>query len=607
MRLRPPWREERGLIRVSLTAAEKSFEKALNLSLADKTESSFDESYLLAGGVSGLLHKPEAAYQYFLKFSNARAKNLSAKLWRNNDQSERIEIVDTGLIGSEYIFHNYGDNPLYAKAAMYARLNLHGLSAELEQKQASIAAADSTVGQIIDAIQSASKQMRSPGLSSQKQELLSNEIASNEDLLFRKIPSLEHKPTSIGEVAKTLPSNAVLIEFQRISSYPRIDRVYPLDHPKISSYIALSLDNQGSVRRFYLGEANLIDRSILQAVESLSAGHVDSTQLWAKAGALLLRPLREVLGSKSIIYISPDSEISRFPFTDADIFNPDGILRPGTQIRVVTTGRDIVRMTTEITSPKKAAVIANPTYSLQAAKQSVSKNAQSIRSAESLVPDKPPTWNALLATEIEGAAVSRLINAQLINKETANEQVVKNLVSPRILHFASHAFFLEKGNASAGQNGYVFEGGQLLAAVNGIGLHFTRSPATQIRSGIVLAGANDPPKSQELDGYLTSDEIARLGWSGTELVVVSGCNSAVGIPRSGDGLYGLRRSIAVAGARSSLLSLWKVEDAATAEFMTRYYQRLKAGEGRSDALAAVQEEFRSGKVQSGTGVDWKEP
>ena len=69
----------------------------------------------------------------------------------------------------------------------------------------------------------------------------------------------------------------------------------------------------------------------------------------------------------------------------------------------------------------------------------------------------------------------------------------------------------------------------------------------------------------------------------------------------------VQRSLTVAGARSTLLSLWKVDDAATAEFMDRFYQRLKAGEGRSDALAAVQEEFRSGKMQSGTGHEWKEP
>jgi hypothetical protein len=586
-----------------LASAERNSQEALNLSLTDKIGSATDDFYLLAGGVAGLLNKPESAYKYFIDFSDERAKGVSAKLWRNPDQSKRIELVDTGLNGSEYIYHDYGDNALYARAALYARLNLHGLSADLEQKQASIATADPKVKEIIATIQSAVRQVTSSNLSSQKKESLSKEIASNEELLLRKMPSLTHKPTSIDEVTKSLPSNAVLIEFQKVSSYPRIDRVYSIDHPKISRYIALSLDHQGTVRRFDVGEADSIDRSIRQAVEALSSGFTDSTQLWSEAGALLLEPLREVLESKSIIYISPDSEISRFPFTDAEVFNPGNILRPNSQIRIVTTGRDIVRLMSTTMIPNKAAVIANPAYSLDTTKQSNSKNAQSTKSATLLMPNKRPDWNELPATDKEGAEVSRLIDAELLSKGMANEQAVKNLVSPKVLHFASHAFFLEEANASAEGNGNDIQGSQL-AVLSGVGLNSERSPASQIRSGIVLAGANDPPKNQELDGYLTADEIARLGWLGTELVVVSGCDSAVGIPRSGDGLYGLRRSIAVAGARSSLLSLWKVEDVATAEFMTKFYARLKAGSARSDALAETQKDFRDGIAGNGR---WKDP
>ena len=51
----------------------------------------------------------------------------------------------------------------------------------------------------------------------------------------------------------------------------------------------------------------------------------------------------------------------------------------------------------------------------------------------------------------------------------------------------------------------------------------------------------------------------------------------------------------MAGARSSLLSLWKVDDAFTAEFMRRFYNRLKAGQGRADALRDTQAEFRDNK------------
>ena len=98
-----------------------------------------------------------------------------------------------------------------------------------------------------------------------------------------------------------------------------------------------------------------------------------------------------------------------------------------------------------------------------------------------------------------------------------------------------------------------------------------------------------------------------LNLKGTELVVLSPCSTGQGAIRTGEGVYGLQRSLTVAGARSTLLSLWKVDDAATAAFMERFYQLLKTAEDRSDALAAVQAEFRSGKIRSNNGSNWKEP
>jgi hypothetical protein len=82
---------------------------------------------------------------------------------------------------------------------------------------------------------------------------------------------------------------------------------------------------------------------------------------------------------------------------------------------------------------------------------------------------------------------------------------------------------------------------------------------------------------------------------GTELVTLSACETGLGGLQSGEGVYGLQRALAVAGARSTLLSLWKVDDGLTAAFMESYYKRLKVGEGRADALRNTQSEFRNHK------------
>jgi CHAT domain-containing protein len=114
-----------------------------------------------------------------------------------------------------------------------------------------------------------------------------------------------------------------------------------------------------------------------------------------------------------------------------------------------------------------------------------------------------------------------------------------------------------------------------------------------LRSGLVLAGADNPTANPADDGYLTAAEAAGLQLDGTELVVLSACSTGQGDSKTGEGVYGLQRALTVAGARSTLLSLWKVDDDATRAFMVRYYTLLKEGKGRGEALVQVQREFRT--------------
>ena len=80
---------------------------------------------------------------------------------------------------------------------------------------------------------------------------------------------------------------------------------------------------------------------------------------------------------------------------------------------------------------------------------------------------------------------------------------------------------------------------------------------------------------------------------GTELVTLSACETARGQIRSGEGVYGLQRALTVAGARSTLLSLWRVNDERTAVFMKEFYSQLKKGKPRAEALRATQALFRN--------------
>jgi CHAT domain-containing protein len=111
-----------------------------------------------------------------------------------------------------------------------------------------------------------------------------------------------------------------------------------------------------------------------------------------------------------------------------------------------------------------------------------------------------------------------------------------------------------------------------------------------LRSGLALAGIN-LRKSGTEDGVLTALEAAGLNLRGTKLVVLSACETGVGDVANGEGVYGLRRALAIAGAESQLISLWKVNDLGTKDLMVSYYKRLMNNVGRSEAVRQTQLEM----------------
>lgn len=74
-------------------------------------------------------------------------------------------------------------------------------------------------------------------------------------------------------------------------------------------------------------------------------------------------------------------------------------------------------------------------------------------------------------------------------------------------------------------------------------------------------------------------------------MVLSACETGVGAVQTGEGVYGLRRALVLAGAESQVMSLWKVADDATRDLMVAYYRRLLAGEGRAETLRQAQLEI----------------
>ena len=119
-----------------------------------------------------------------------------------------------------------------------------------------------------------------------------------------------------------------------------------------------------------------------------------------------------------------------------------------------------------------------------------------------------------------------------------------------------------------------------------------------LRSGLALAGVNHwlkggSPSLEAEDGLLTAEDVSGLDLTDTSLVVLSACETGLGEIHVGEGVFGLRRAFALAGASTLVMSLWKVPDLQTQELMEDFYRRILGGQGRAAALREAQLALRA--------------
>ena len=270
----------------------------------------------------------------------------------------------------------------------------------------------------------------------------------------------------------------------------------------------------------------------------------------------------------------------------------------------LTSGRDLLRLQEKITNKSAPVVMADADFDKTSSHNEVSdsqtatNNANSASSADGSnnISDEQvgpklgdvqfEPLKRLSASAREAAEVKNtLIQASLFLRSDATESVLKQVSSPSILHLATHGFFLQeevKPGAKAPPSTRIAVRSKQGESTQSVKLE---NPA--LRSGLFLAGANRG-KSGDDDGVLTALEAAGLDLWGTKLVVLSACDTGIGDVLNGEGVQGLRRALVLAGSESQIMSLWHVSDRGTRELMIDYYKRLKAGEGRSEALRRVQ-------------------
>ena len=217
-------------------------------------------------------------------------------------------------------------------------------------------------------------------------------------------------------------------------------------------------------------------------------------------------------------------------------------------------------------------------------------------------------WTYLEGSEKEARAVSSTLTSmrvrnELLDGERGTEESFKALSGAKkdVIHISTHGFYYQSekdaGHDHMDVSSFML-GDESIAP---------KEDKALTRSGLLFAGANNTFAGKEIpldveDGVLTAKDISRMDLRGTDLVVLSACQTGLG-EVSGDGVFGLQRGFKKAGVQSIVMSLWEVDDTATKIMMTRFYENLAKGRSKYDAFLEAQKYLRKYVDEEGRTYD----
>jgi len=396
------------------------------------------------------------------------------------------------------------------------------------------------------------------------------------------------------DLYERLKPNDAYVDLRSIDYYDFESREYA-DSSFYIAYVVTS-DMREAPQLINLGEGKQIDEILYPYIVSQTTNPT-STTMDGQVYNLLWKPLEEHLVGKTKIYLSPGGIYHSI--------NPETIYHAETgkylfeekEIHLVNSGRSFVDQRiygNRDYTDRTALIMGAPNFDYSYVVDStllvdnVSFTYQTMRDL-SLDGNRRITPLPATRSEVEGinqTLVSTAWNTQLLTGNDALEMNLKQMDSPRILHIATHGYFLEDIKPE-NDNGMRMMG----MDVNRV----AENP--MLRSGLLLAGCNktladNTPLTGGDNGILTAYEAGLLDLSKTELVVLSACETGKGEILNGEGVQGLRKAMTDAGAEHILMSLWKVDDKVTSEYMQTFYGHYAQGKSIRESYNLTRNEIK---------------
>ncbi len=370
------------------------------------------------------------------------------------------------------------------------------------------------------------------------------------------------KTYTIQDIQAQLKPNEVAIEMVHVwNEYRKVDQ-------KDTIYLALLVSSK-EIKPVVFRNGGEMERKHLLAYQTVVTNPQSSVADLAKSYKVFFEKIAENLPKvpNLKIYFSPDGVYNQINLNTLFDAKRKKYILELYDIQLVTNLKEIIE-SSEPNPEKTALLMGNPSY--QMTKEEHETVISTLRSGgkEPISLDSIPKiqFLPLPQTQIEISETEGILKKEqwkvgIFLKKEAVEERIKGAQSPKLLHLATHGYFVGSANQ---QN-------------------------AMLASGLVLAGVNTVKTDKNAeDGVLTAYEVSTLNLDQTDLVVLSACETGLGKIEVGEGVYGLQRGFKVAGAKSILMSLWKVNDFTTKYIMQGFYKQWVRKGSPSQALQTAQ-------------------
>jgi CHAT domain-containing protein len=274
--------------------------------------------------------------------------------------------------------------------------------------------------------------------------------------------------------------------------------------------------------------------------------------------------------SAAMVFLVPDSWLHLLDFNS--LLAPNGeLVIERWKVHHLSSGDDLLYLPRERPHGTGLLAVGNPTRPPGDFAKSSERSRIEARSSAILCDEAYRTPAPLPGAEREIRAVAELFAAAtrepvtvLLGPEATEASVKRHLTGKRAVHVATHGFFCEENERT------------------------DRATVERLNNPLLMSGLVLAPDSPENDGLLTAQELVGLDLSDLDWVVLSACGSGLGRLMRGEGLFGLRRAFEIAGARTIVMALWRIDDVTIRDLMVAVYRFRFEGDSTVDAIRRAQ-------------------